>query len=349
MDLGSRSLPAAVYGKPGSAGRMPEGYGWFARHPDFPELAERLASPVTASFQWRSTGGIDRYDTVACWVPNGPEGGSGVVIRFVDAGADSGGRPHTVRAEAAYVDGSALADCPDLPLLLCASREALCVEEGPVPVFRLSRVTVPDQGSDLWLQLRKASVGRPVVVLTDPHGFRCEALRGAQEVVVPGKQRCTEGSGSARSSAAGSPSRSGGRVSGTTGGRRRADMPSPSERTPWLLTGLLALLLAMSVAGNVWLWRDGVKKQADLEETRDELEGARSELTQTGESDWLEDYRGIREALMDCQAQLKEFSQGSALAEEFRDHLRELLKRLEDADPVPEPPRSRTASDTETP
>lgn len=104
--MGRQRLPAAVYGK---SNESRDQFVLLWNDHDFPDIAKQALDSLRSGFQFKGSKDSERYQpSYAIW-PTKDDCGW-IAARFLDAGTDSLGRPHTLRIEAVYLGVTDLAD-----------------------------------------------------------------------------------------------------------------------------------------------------------------------------------------------------------------------------------------------
>lgn len=105
-NMGKQRLPAAVFGK---SEESKDQFKLLWCDHDFPDIAKQALEAVRSGFQFKGSRENTRYKPCyAIWPTKDNQGW--IAARFLDAGEDSLGRPHTLRIEAVYLGSVALAD-----------------------------------------------------------------------------------------------------------------------------------------------------------------------------------------------------------------------------------------------
>jgi len=104
--MGKQRLPAAVFGKSEESNDQ---FKLLWCDHDFPDIAQQALDALRSGFQFKGSRENARYKPCyAIWPTKDNQGW--IAARFLDAGEDSLGRPHTLRIEAVYLGASDLAD-----------------------------------------------------------------------------------------------------------------------------------------------------------------------------------------------------------------------------------------------
>lgn len=104
--MGKQRLPAAVFGK---SEESKDQFKLLWCDHDFPDIAKQALEALRSGFQFKGSRENTRYKPCyAIWPTKDNQGW--IAARFLDAGEDSLGRPHTLRIEAVYLGSVALAD-----------------------------------------------------------------------------------------------------------------------------------------------------------------------------------------------------------------------------------------------
>jgi len=145
-------VPAAIFGKEAKASSVPRGYEILSQHDSVGSDWGPDWLKVSGSFQWVPSKSGHTHDPVYLWYPVLSRSTQSVVlIRFLDVGRDANGRPHSLRAEAAFLD---ISD-EEMKRTLLSSLLAGNVDwtlsksdQGPILTIAFSKVAADDLSSN---------------------------------------------------------------------------------------------------------------------------------------------------------------------------------------------------------
>lgn len=264
-----RTFPGYLYAMSLRPGEPPgKGYQEWFSHPDLSPIRE-LVESLRSSFRW-PTDSTRKHPPVVVLEPL-PGGESVLVVRFLDAGKDSFGRPQTLRMEAMLV-----------PAKLAASFWDGSFSADPDPDRAEFRVAAPDAPSEFpGLKGKRLVHGDPETFFlagtSSPH----------RNVPVPDPARLDS-----------APPDS-------------FPPPTPSDRDPMKIPFFAALLaLLVSLAANVWILQSSADERETLQnrlsQTERQLEDLRIQMDGLeNERAALFSFRGQSEAFAEAIDELQ--------------------------------------------